>query len=111
MTSLCVGQQVLGAASEVCGGSFPPPRDSWTGEKCEFAFPEVQFLGHHVTAEGIWPLPDRVAAIPDHPRHTTVKQLQAFLGVVIFYCRFVPAAKILQPITDSVDFEDGEGVC
>ncbi len=26
-------------------------------EKCKFAVPEVQFLGHHVTAEGIRPLP------------------------------------------------------
>jgi hypothetical protein len=50
------------------------------GEKCEFAVWEVQFLGHHVTAEGIRPLPGRVAAIQDHPRPSTVKQLQAFLG-------------------------------
>jgi hypothetical protein len=32
-------------------------------EKCKFAVPEVLFLAHHVTAEGIKPLPDRVAAI------------------------------------------------
>jgi hypothetical protein len=32
-------------------------------EKCEFAVTEVQFLGPHVTSEGIRPLPDRVAAI------------------------------------------------
>ncbi len=72
------------------------------GEKCEFAVPEVQFLGHHVTAEGIRPpLPDRVAAIQDNPRPTTVKQLQAFLRVVNFYRRFVQAAvKILRPLTD-----------
>jgi hypothetical protein len=49
-------------------------------EKCEFAVTEVQFLGHHVTAEGIRPLPDRMAAIQDHPRPTTVKKLQAFPG-------------------------------
>jgi hypothetical protein len=32
------------------------------GEKCEFAVWEVQFLGHHVPAEGIRPLLSRVAA-------------------------------------------------
>jgi hypothetical protein len=65
------------------------------GEKCEFAVREVQFFGHHVTAEGIRPLPDRVAAIQDHPRPSTVKLLQAFLGVGNFYRRFVPATRQL----------------
>jgi len=46
-------------------------------EKCEFAVQEIQFLGHHVTSEGIRPLPDIVAAIQKHPKLTTVKQLQA----------------------------------
>jgi cleavage and polyadenylation specificity factor subunit 1 len=71
------------------------------GEKCEFAVQEVQFLGHHVTAEGIQPFPERVAEVRDHPKPSTVKQLQAFLRVVNFYRRFVPAAaKILQPLMD-----------
>ncbi len=71
------------------------------GEKCKFAVGEFQFLGHHVMAEGIRPLLDRVTALQDHPRPSTVKQLQAFLGVVNFYHYFVPAAaKILQPLTD-----------
>jgi hypothetical protein len=73
------------------------------GVKCEFAVQEVQFLGHHVTVEGIQPLPDRVAVVQDHPKPSTVKQLQAFLGVVHFYRHLVPAvAKILQPLTDSL---------
>jgi hypothetical protein len=73
------------------------------GEKCEFAVREVQFLGHHVTEEGIRSLPDRVAAVQDHPKPSTVRQLQVFLGVVKFYRRFVPAvAKNLRPLTDSL---------
>ncbi len=87
----------------MCGGSFPPPPVCWpviNGEKCEFAVQEVQFLGHHVTEEGIRPLPDRVAAVQDHPKPSTVRQV--FRGVVHFYRRFVPAAaKILRPLTDS----------
>jgi hypothetical protein len=55
----------------------------------EFAVPEVQFLGHHVTAEGILPLPEKVAAIQAHPKPVTVKQLQAFPRMVNFYRRFV----------------------
>jgi hypothetical protein len=69
----------------------------------QFALREVQFLGHHVTEEGIRPLLDRVAAVQDHPKPSMVRQLQVFLGVVNFYRRFVPAAaKILRPLTDSL---------
>jgi hypothetical protein len=46
-------------------------------------------------AEGIRPLPDRVAAIQDHTKPSTVKLLQAFRGVVNFYRRFVPATRQL----------------
>jgi len=71
-------------------------------EKCTFAVPEVDFLGHRVSASGFAPLPSRVAAIQKYPRPTTVKQLLAFLGVFNFYRRFVPAAaRILRPLTDS----------
>jgi hypothetical protein len=68
-------------------------------EKCIFAIPEVDFLGHRVSASGFAPLPSR--AIQKYPRPATVKQLLAFLGVFNFYRRFVPAAaKILRPLTD-----------
>jgi hypothetical protein len=59
--------------------------------------PEVDFLGHRVSASGFAPLPSRVATIQKYPRPATVKQLLAFLGVFNFYRRFVPAAaKILR---------------
>jgi hypothetical protein len=90
-----------------CGKSFPlffrTAGLVINEEKCKFAVPEAQFLGHHITAEGIRPLPDRVEAVQDHPKPSNVKQLQVFLGVVNFYRRFVPAAvRILRPLTDSL---------
>ena len=42
-------------------------------EKCEFGKPELDFLGHRVTAGGIEPLPGRVQAIADHPAPTNVR--------------------------------------
>ncbi len=63
-----------------CSAASGPARLVINGEKCKFEVWEVQFLAHHVTAEGIRPLPGRVAAIKDNPRPSTVKQLQAFLG-------------------------------
>jgi hypothetical protein len=72
-------------------------------EKCMFGVPEVDFLGHHVSAAGESPIASRVAAINDHPRPTTVKELQGFLGVINFYRRFIPAAThILKPLMDQL---------
>jgi RNase H-like domain found in reverse transcriptase len=61
----------------------------------------VDFLGHRITAEGVQPLPDHMEAILQFPLPATVKQLQAFLGIVNFYRRFVPgAANTLLPLTE-----------
>ena len=69
--------------------------------KCVFGVTEITFLGHVVNAEGIRPMPTRVTAIQDFPRPTVIKikELQAFLGVINFYHRFVPAAaQLLHPL-------------
>jgi hypothetical protein len=60
----------------------------------------MEFLGHHLTAMGISPLPSRVQAITDFPPLATVKQLQVFLGLYNLYRRFIPsAACIVLPLT------------
>jgi hypothetical protein len=72
-------------------------------EKCVFGASTIDFLGHRVSAAGVQPLPSHVAAVQDFPRPETVKELQAFLGMVNFYRRFLPAvAKTLKPLTDSL---------
>jgi hypothetical protein len=66
-------------------------------------FPEttVQFLGHKVSAPGVEPLRSHVQAVVAHPEPTNISELQAFLGTVNFYRRFLPAAtRILKPLTD-----------
>ena len=56
-------------------------------------------MGLRVTARGVVPLPDQLAAVRDFPQPNTVKELQAFLGAVNFYLQFIPsAAKILLPL-------------
>jgi cleavage and polyadenylation specificity factor subunit 1 len=70
------------------------------GEKWKVGKPELDFLGHRVTAGDIEPLPGRVQAISDHPAPTKVKELHNFLGVMNFYRRFVPgAAQLHRPLT------------
>jgi hypothetical protein len=72
-------------------------------EKCVFGIEEVEFLGHNINTEEVSPIASRIAATMEHPQPTTVKELQGFLGVINFYCRFVPAAAyILKPLTDQL---------
>ena len=71
------------------------------GEKCQLGMAELDYLGHHVSASGITPIKDKVAAINNFPRPDTVKQLQTFLGMLNFYRRFLPqAAAVLKPLTE-----------
>ena len=68
-------------------------------DKCLFGVEEIDFLGHHVTSQGIFPLPSKVAAISGFPRPVQVKQLEEFIGMINFYNRFIPnIASILRPL-------------
>ncbi len=72
-------------------------------EKCMFAFPAVEFLGHRVDQYGVRPLQRHVPANSEFPRPQDVKQLQQFLGMVNFHRHFLPGiTRMLQPITDAL---------
>ena len=74
--------------------------------KCQFGVNEIDFLGHHVNQQGVFPLPEKVDAIRSFPRPTTVKQLQEYLFMVNFYHRFVPsAAALMQPLYKAIDMK------
>ena len=67
--------------------------------KCQFGVNSLNFLGHHITAKGIQPLPDKVEAIQQYPQPTTQRKLREFLGMINFYHRFIPhCADILRPL-------------
>lgn len=59
-------------------------------EKCQFFCSEIKFLGHMINKKGIKPLPDKVEAIIKAPAPRTVTQLQAYLGLLNYYCKFLP---------------------
>ena len=52
----------------------------------------MEFLGHQVSANGLRPLESKVSVIQNCPVPTSIKELQAFLGMVNFYHRFIPMA-------------------
>ena len=57
---------------------------------------ELSFLGHHVSSEGISPLPTGVDAIVTFVRPEKQQALQRYLGMVDYH-RFIPncAAKLM----------------
>ena len=72
-------------------------------EKCELGKSDVKYLGHSISATGIKPLAEKVAAISKFERPVTAKGLQTYLGMVNFYRRFLRgAAAVLKPLTDSL---------
>jgi hypothetical protein len=78
-------------------------------EKCVFGQEEIDFLGHRISAKGVQPLHDHVAAVRDFPPPTDKMQLQRFLGMVNFYRRFLPAAAgVLKPLTDALQGPGGK---
>lgn len=61
-------------------------------EKCSFGVAELEFLGHIVNAKGIRPTAERVEAIANYRKPTTVVELRRFLDLVNFYRRSLPHA-------------------
>ena len=53
-------------------------------DKCMFEAPQLDFLGHRVSAEGVKPPNAKVAVIRDFSQSHTMRDLRKFLGTVNF---------------------------
>jgi hypothetical protein len=70
-------------------------------EKCVFAVPFLEILGHKISAAGAAPTATHTAKIELCPPPQDIKQLQRFLGMVNLYHHFLPScAQVLCPLTD-----------
>jgi hypothetical protein len=58
-------------------------------EKCQFVVEEVKYLGHILCREGIKPNNEKLRAIVKAPTPQNVTQLKSFLGMVMFYSKFL----------------------
>ena len=58
-------------------------------EKCSFMQDSVDYLGHHMDAQGIRTSPSKVEAITKAPAPNNVTQLRSFLGMVNYYGIFL----------------------
>ncbi|KAL5740018.1 hypothetical protein ACOSQ2_029198 [Xanthoceras sorbifolium] len=68
--------------------------------KCEFWLPEIAFLGHIVSAEGIKADPKKIEAIVEWKPPRNVTEVRSFLGLAGYYRRFVKGfSSIASPLT------------
>ncbi|XP_055711433.1 uncharacterized protein K02A2.6-like [Phlebotomus papatasi] len=59
-------------------------------DKCVFGAPKVQFVGFSISGDGVHTLEDHVTAIRRAPTPKNKTELQAWLGMINFYARFIP---------------------
>ncbi|GBG60019.1 hypothetical protein CBR_g350 [Chara braunii] len=57
--------------------------------KCHFAQRKVNFLGHHVSEQGLHMDDAKITAIAEWPVPTSAKQLRSFLGLTRYYSNFI----------------------
>jgi transposase InsO family protein len=58
--------------------------------KCEFARPQVEYLGHIISGSGLQVDPNKVAAVEKWATPKTIRDIQSFLGFANYYRRFIP---------------------
>jgi len=70
-------------------------------EKCEFAKPEVKFVGHFVGSGGRRPDHDRLQGLDKMSRPQTIKELRKLLGAFGYYRDYIEHfTHIVKPLTD-----------
>ena len=68
--------------------------------KCEFHKHSISFLGYTVSENGLGPDPNKVSAIDQWPEPKNVKDVQAVLGILNYYRKFIEGfSAIAQPLT------------
>ena len=67
-------------------------------DKC-FNMPEVTYLGHRIDKEGLHPTEAKTKAILQAPAPKNLTELQAFLGLLNYYGKFLPnVSTVLAPL-------------
>ena len=69
--------------------------------KCEWAVPEINFLGHKVNAKRIKTQPQIVERVKVFWKPHNIKTVKSFLGLCNYYMEFIPGfAKMSEPLNE-----------
>lgn len=69
-------------------------------DKCEYLRPELTYLGHVITEDGVKPNPEKIKTIRDFPTPKNPKHIKQFLGLVGYYRKFIKNfSRIAKPLT------------
>ena len=64
--------------------------------KCSFMLPSLEYLGHKISSKALQPTSEKVH---EAPAPKDVSQLKSFLGLLNYYCKFLPhLSTILAPL-------------
>ena len=70
-------------------------------KKCDFFKPELEYLGHLVSATGIKPDPAKMQTVSDWPQPRRVADVRQFLGLASYFRKFIRGyAATAAPLTD-----------
>ena len=68
-------------------------------DKFRYKVPELKWMGHILSSDGLKPDPAKMAAIREYPTPSDVSSLKRFLGMVSFLSRYIPnVSQILAPL-------------
>jgi hypothetical protein len=59
-------------------------------EKCNIGLPEVNYVGHRLTSDGLQPTSERISAITNMKTPGNLQELESFLGMVAYVAKFIP---------------------
>ncbi|XP_026742280.1 uncharacterized protein K02A2.6-like [Trichoplusia ni] len=68
-------------------------------EKCTFFSESISYLGHVISKQGVHTCQDKVKAIVNTPTPCNVSELRAFIGMTMYYAKFIKnVSTILAPL-------------
>ena len=63
--------------------------------------PEVKFMGHVISKDGLKPDPDKFKAVENMPKPTCKKETLSLLGFINYLAKFLPRlSEVAQPLRD-----------